>query len=73
MKPEVLDRATGLSGAAARLFAEINFSDRVLAAAPERLAVLKVSGIQWNDLGEPNRVLASFRTAGVRPRWIKQC
>ena len=52
---------------------DINFSDRVLAAAPARLAVLKVSGIQWNDLGEPQRVLASVQTAGVRPRWIKQC
>ena len=55
------------------LLGDINFSDRVLATAPERLAVLKVSGIKWNDLGEPRRVLASVQTAGVRPRWVEQC
>ena len=55
------------------LLGDINFSDRVLAAAPEKLAVLKVSGIKWNDLGEPRRVLASVQTAGVRPRWVEQC
>jgi mannose-1-phosphate guanylyltransferase len=50
---------------------ETNFSDRVLALVPERLAVLKVYGIKWNDLGEPKRVLASIQTAGVRPRWME--
>jgi mannose-1-phosphate guanylyltransferase len=53
------------------LFDETNFSDRVLARVPERLAVLKVSGIKWSDLGEPKRVLASIQTAGVRPRWME--
>jgi mannose-1-phosphate guanylyltransferase len=52
---------------------ETNFSDRVLALVPERLAVLKVSGIKWNDLGEPKRVLASIQTAGVRPLWMEKC
>ena len=52
---------------------ETNFSDRVLALVPERLAVLKVSGIKWSDLGEPKRVLASIQTAGVRPRWTENC
>jgi hypothetical protein len=55
------------------LFGDINFSSRVLAAAPEKLAVLKVSGIKWNALGEPGRVLASVQTAGVRPRWAESC
>ena len=32
---------------------EINFSDRVLALVPERLAVLRVRGMKWSDLGEP--------------------
>jgi mannose-1-phosphate guanylyltransferase len=48
---------------------EINFSHRVLALRPERLAVLKVSGVRWNDLGEPKRVMASLVMAGVRPHW----
>jgi hypothetical protein len=49
--------------------AETNFSHRVLALRPERLAVLKVTGVRWNDLGEPKRVLASLDMAGIRPHW----
>lgn len=49
---------------------EVNFSQRVLAHQPERLAVLKVTGVRWNDLGEPKRVMASLAMAGVRPHWI---
>jgi hypothetical protein len=54
-----------------RRLTETNFSHRVLALVPERLAVLKVSGIKWNDLGEPNRVLASIQLAGLRPPWME--
>lgn len=50
---------------------EINFSHQVLAHCPERLAVLKVTGVRWNDLGEPRRVLASLSTAGVHPHWLE--
>jgi hypothetical protein len=50
---------------------ETNFSHRVLALLPKRLAVLKVTGIRWNDLGEPRRVLASLHMAGVRPHWLE--
>jgi mannose-1-phosphate guanylyltransferase len=49
---------------------EVNFSHRVLALRPERLAVLKVGGVRWNDLGEPRRVLASLAMAGIQPHWI---
>src|SRR5262245_13730954 len=48
---------------------EVNFSHHVLALKPDRLAVLKVAGVRWNDLGEPKRVMASLDMAGVRPRW----
>ena len=48
---------------------EVNFSHQVLAHHPQRLAVLRVSGVRWNDLGEPKRVLASLSMAGIRPRW----
>jgi len=51
-------------------FEEINFSHRVLALCSERLAVLKVAGVRWNDLGEPKRVMASLDIAGVRPQWL---
>jgi mannose-1-phosphate guanylyltransferase len=55
-----------------RLYAqleEVNFSHQVMALQPQRLAVLRVSGVRWNDLGEPKRVLASLNMAGIRPRW----
>ena len=48
---------------------EVNFSHQVLAQRPERLAVIRVSGVRWNDLGEPKRVFASLDMAGVRPQW----
>lgn len=48
---------------------ETNFSHQVLSLHPERLAVLKVAGVRWNDLGEPKRVMASLHMAGIRPRW----
>jgi mannose-1-phosphate guanylyltransferase len=49
---------------------EVNFSHQVLAQRPDRLAVIRVSGVRWNDLGEPKRVLASLDMAGVRPHWV---
>jgi mannose-1-phosphate guanylyltransferase len=50
---------------------EINFSHQVLAHLPQRLAVLKVSGLRWSDLGEPKRVMASLDAAGIRPHWVE--
>jgi mannose-1-phosphate guanylyltransferase len=51
--------------------AETNFSHEVLSLRPKRLAVLKVTGVRWNDLGEPNRVIASLNMAGIRPHWVE--
>jgi mannose-1-phosphate guanylyltransferase len=50
---------------------EINFSHRVLALRPEQLALLKVTGVKWSDLGETKRVMASLHMAGVRPHWVE--
>jgi hypothetical protein len=41
----------------------------VLGVRPRRLAVLKVAGVKWNDLGEPKRVMASLHASGIRPHW----
>ncbi len=43
-----------------------NFSDQVLVTRPEDLAVLRVSGVRWSDLGEPNRVLTTMAQQGIR-------
>ncbi len=37
-----------------------NFSHEVLECSPEHLAVLPVTGVEWSDLGEPQRVLTPF-------------
>jgi mannose-1-phosphate guanylyltransferase len=50
---------------------EVNFSTQILALHPEYLAALRVTGVRWNDLGEPKRVMASLNLAGVRPQWAK--
>jgi len=50
---------------------ESNFSHQVLALRPERLAVVKVTGVRWNDLGEPKRVMASLTMSGLRPHWAE--
>ena len=50
---------------------EVNFSHHVLALRPERLAVVKVTGVRWNNLGEPKRVIASLNMAGVCPDWVE--
>jgi hypothetical protein len=42
-----------------------------LALVPDRLAVLKVSGLSGSDLGEPKRVLAVIGGADLRPPWIQ--
>ena len=48
----------------------VDFSRRVLSARPDRLAVLPVRGVHWDDLGEPERVLATrrrVRSVPMRP------
>jgi len=46
----------------------VDFSCHVLAARPDRLAVLPVRGVHWNDLGDPERVLATRRRAEMLHR-----
>jgi mannose-1-phosphate guanylyltransferase len=65
-------RTPGEAEAVAELYErieEVNFSHQVLALCSERLAVLKVAGVRWNDLGEPKRVMASLHMAGIHPHW----
>jgi mannose-1-phosphate guanylyltransferase len=46
-----------------------SFSDAVLMRHGVNLAVLPVAGIQWNDLGEPHRVLETLSRLGIQPPW----
>ena len=39
----------------------------MLSVRLDRLAVLPVRGVHWNDLGDPERVLATRRRARTMP------
>ena len=45
----------------------VDFSRHVLGVRPDRLAVLPVRRVHWDDLGEPERVLATRRRARSVP------
>jgi mannose-1-phosphate guanylyltransferase len=49
---------------------EVNFSERVLVPAAERLGVVRVKGVQWSDWGNAERVFATIRRTGWRPPWL---
>ena len=46
---------------------DINFSQKVLAASPGSLAVLRVGGLNWSDMGQPERVLSMMADIGLSP------
>jgi mannose-1-phosphate guanylyltransferase len=50
----------------------VSFSDTVLARGVDRLAALRVKGVEWSDWGHPDRVLASLRRAGREPAWLRR-
>jgi mannose-1-phosphate guanylyltransferase len=55
-----------------KLYARIapaDFSREVLARHPINLGVLPVHGVQWSDLGEPQRVIDVLASLGIHPQW----
>jgi mannose-1-phosphate guanylyltransferase len=46
---------------------DTNFSQQVLAASPGNLAVLRVSGLRWSDLGRPQRAFSAMADIGLGP------
>ena len=73
-----LRRALGTSRepfVAERVYAaipSINFSERVLVPNASRLGTVRVKGVEWSDLGDPERVFATIRRNGWRPHWLEQ-
>ena len=71
-----LRRALGTSRepyVAERIYAALpstNFSARVLVPSATRLGVVRVKGVEWSDLGNVERVFATIRRTGWRPRWL---
>ena len=70
-----LEPEMGTSSEAARVrrlydrIGSSNFSDEVLAKCPFNLAVLEIKGVEWSDLGEPNRVLRLIDRRRQLPYW----
>lgn len=52
------------------LIPDSNFSSDVLERCPDKLHVLRVSDVGWNDLGEPQRVLGTLSTLGINAEWM---
>lgn len=46
-----------------------NFSDQVLVKCPFNLAVLQLRGVEWSDLGEPQRVERMLGKRGAPAHW----
>jgi mannose-1-phosphate guanylyltransferase len=53
-----------------RRIAAYDFSKAIEGEIGERLYVLPINGVKWNDLGEPNRVLATINQLGIHPKWM---
>lgn len=52
--------------------APVDFSSRVLAARTGRLLALRLDNVEWNDLGDPYRVLVTLvERDGELPSWAK--
>ncbi len=49
----------------------VDFSRQVLEKCPEGLTVLPVCGVDWSDLGEPDRVLELIHRIDAGPSWIQ--
>ena len=75
---EPVRRAVGSSREAATAEAvyaalpSINFSRSVLARAPDRFVTMPVSGLEWSDLGDPRRVVATLRGTGQPISWFTE-
>jgi mannose-1-phosphate guanylyltransferase len=50
----------------------VNFSERVLEAAADRLGVVRLKGVEWSDWGNAERVFATIRRTGWRPVWLER-
>jgi mannose-1-phosphate guanylyltransferase len=47
-----------------------DFSEQVLCANQERLAVLRLGDVGWSDLGDPRRVIDVLSETGVEYEWV---
>ena len=48
----------------------VDFSRSILEACPQMLAVSKLPGLTWCDLGSPERVVTMLTRLGVSAPWL---
>jgi hypothetical protein len=48
----------------------VDFSRAILEARAQPLAVLKVPGLTWCDLGSPDRVLKTLARCRIKVPWV---
>jgi mannose-1-phosphate guanylyltransferase len=50
-----------------------DFSRQILSPGANRLVALPLGGVEWNDLGDPDRVLSTILASGADlPRWVQR-
>lgn len=47
-----------------------SFSRELLQRCPAKLAVMRLSGVAWRDLGTSRRVIRTLDELGIRPDWL---
>ena len=47
-----------------------DFSEQILSANRDRLAVLRLGDVGWSDLGDPRRVITVLSETGVEHEWV---
>ena len=50
---------------------ETNFSSEVLERSTGDLMVMRVGDVGWSDWGEPQRVIGTLNTLGIRTNWMQ--
>ncbi len=50
---------------------DTNFSSRVLEQSAGDLFVMRVGDVGWSDWGEPQRVVGTLNSLGVRTKWMQ--
>lgn len=64
------DREDNVVGSIYERINETNFSRMVLEKCSDELLVMRVGKVGWSDLGEPERVIDTLNSIGVKPTWL---
>ncbi len=75
---EELDRAIGTSRegmvleAVYKVLPHYNFSSALLQRFPDRVGVIELHDVVWNDWGQPDRIMTTLETLGIPPAFPQE-